>query len=62
MGSHFVVYPTANHEAGFIIPAAKTKRAIVGGDHDEIVVSVDEGNTACAVKQPGELAVGYRPN
>ena len=52
MRSHLVVYPAANDEAGFVIPAAKTKRAIVGGDHNEIVVSVDEGNTACAVKQP----------
>ena len=52
LGSHFVFYATANHEPGFMIPSAKTKRAIVGGGHDEILVDVDEGNTACAVKQP----------
>ena len=52
MWSKYVVDPAAHHETRISIAIAEAKGAIVGGDDDEIIIAVDEGNAASAIKQP----------
>ena len=50
MWSKFVVDPAANHETRIGVAVAEAEGTIVGGDDDEIIIAVDEGNAASAVK------------
>ena len=52
MGSDLVVHAAANHKARVGIALAEAEGTIVGRDHYEIVVGVDESDAPCTIEQP----------
>ena len=52
MRGNFVIYATSDHETGLVIATAESEWAVVGRDHNEIGVSIDESDAAGTIKQP----------